>query len=150
MNISNIAISMRFWISTMDLCLVLRERIMHILDHVLVYYVNIYQYIWIMRIYNFSGCIIRMKMESTFLVFLIAISTGLVNGVCPSVCSCSSSSVNCYYKSLVQIPDELPNDTVHLWVHTIYIYLITYMGLSILSHGLFKHSHIKTSASALV
>lgn len=71
-----------------------------------------------MRIYNFSGCILRMKMESTFLVFLITISTGLVNGVCPSVCSCSTSSygssVHCYYKSLVQIPGELPNDTVHL------------------------------------
>ncbi|CAG2250826.1 unnamed protein product [Mytilus edulis] len=53
-------------------------------------------------------------MEFTLSVFVVVISIGLVNGSCPSMCSCSSQSsglfVQCKFGSLERIPDT-PNDT---------------------------------------
>ncbi|CAC5419710.1 SLIT3 [Mytilus coruscus] len=56
-------------------------------------------------------------MEIGFLVIFVVISTSLVNGSCPSVCSCSSttqgSDVNCNSRSLLHFPD-LPINTYYI------------------------------------
>lgn len=54
-----------------------------------------------------------MKMESTLPVFLIVISTGIVNA-CPLICHCDFGiAVNCIARSLRYIPD-LPHTTQKL------------------------------------
>ncbi|CAC5419720.1 unnamed protein product [Mytilus coruscus] len=61
-----------------------------------------------------------MKVEMSVLLFLLVISTSLVNGSCPLNCSCrndvSGSFVNCNTRSLGHIPN-LPRDTYELYIH---------------------------------
>ncbi|CAC5420892.1 unnamed protein product [Mytilus coruscus] len=60
-----------------------------------------------------------MKVEMSVLLFLV-LSTSIVNGLCPSNCSCntyvSRSSVICDSGSLKDIPD-LPRDTYFLFIN---------------------------------
>ncbi|CAG2216079.1 unnamed protein product [Mytilus edulis] len=60
---------------------------------------------------------IRMSMDMCVLLLFAVVSTGLVNGICPSTCLCvddsSGSNVDCYSRYLGHIP-ALPNDTYHL------------------------------------
>ncbi|CAG2236033.1 unnamed protein product [Mytilus edulis] len=59
-------------------------------------------------------------MESTFSLFLFVINTGLLNGACPSKCTCSyyqsGTYVNCESQSLEYIPTDFLRDTVSLYL----------------------------------
>lgn len=77
---------------------------------------NVLQYINKLN-YVFSAIQIKkMTINSPFFVFLVVISTGLGNAVCPSRCSCSSyggNIVQCNSRSFQHVPD-LPGDTFSL------------------------------------
>ncbi|VDI82868.1 Hypothetical predicted protein [Mytilus galloprovincialis] len=79
---------------------------------------NVSKVVW--KVLN-KRCNMNIISMDIILIFVFAvICAGLVEGTCPSTCSCvdnsSGSHVNCNSKYLGRIP-TLPNDTYHLNLH---------------------------------